>query len=416
MSGETASQPLTDQEVARVAALLRARAGFRHDPLLLGRLPRCLEEAALDAGRPIRAYLAALPRDDHALQQLVDRVTIQESRFFRDEGQFETLARDVLPTMPPGVIWSAGCANGQEPWSLAITLLESDRTDCSILATDISTAALRRAEEGRYLARELRGLSPARRDRWFVARNGGFEVGPEARRLVRFAHHNLAAGPVPFPAGGCRVVFCRNVIIYFPDDEITALLGRIGAGLGPGGLLFLGYSESLSWLQSPFERIRLADTFVYRVPAADNGGAVRPARSARPKADRRPTTARRPIAPGTPLTPVSTPPAGPATGPDPGRADPFLAEGQEAFAAGDAPRAVAAFRKAAYLRPGDATVSLHLAFAFDAFGDTESARRWFRLAHEAIAASGAGPLLEGWSTEELSRLLERKLTTQGNDE
>lgn len=414
MSSGPTSPALTDQEVGRVAALLRARAGFRHDALLLGRLPRCLQEAALNAGQPIGAYIAALPGDDHALQQLVDRVTIQESRFFRDEGQFETLARDVLPAMPAGVIWSAGCANGQEPWSLAITLLESGRTDCSILATDISTAALRRAEEGRYLARELKGLNPARRDRWFVARNGGFEVGPEARRLVRFAHHNLAAGSVPFPAGQCPIAFCRNVIIYFPDDEITALLGRIAAGLGPGGLLFLGYSESLSWLQSPFERIRLGDTFVYRVAAAGNGAPARPARTARPAADRRPTSARRPIPPA--LTTGATPPAGPATGPEPCRADPFLAEGREAFAAGDAARAVSAFRKAAYLRPGDASVALHLAFAFDAFGDTDSARRWFRLAHEAIAASGAGPMLEGWSTEELTRLLERKLTTQGDDE
>ncbi|HYT39133.1 MAG TPA: hypothetical protein VEN99_06460, partial [Acidimicrobiia bacterium] len=88
---------MSDQEVARVAALLRARAGFRHDPLLLGRLPRCLQDAATDAGQPVASYLAALAGDDHALQRLVDRVTIQESRFFRDEGQFETLVQDVLP-------------------------------------------------------------------------------------------------------------------------------------------------------------------------------------------------------------------------------------------------------------------------------------------------------------------------------
>jgi chemotaxis methyl-accepting protein methylase len=416
VKGQPSSPALTDHEVARVAVLLRARAGFRHDPLLLGRLPRCLHEAAVDAGQPMSAYLASLAGDDHALQQLFDRVTIQESSFFRDERQFETLARDVLPAMAPGVIWSAGCANGQEPWSLAITLLESGRTDCSILATDLSLAALRRAEEGRYQARELRGLTPARRDRWFVARNGAFEVGPEARRLVRFAHHNLATGSVPSTDGPCRIVFCRNVIIYFPDDEITALLGRIAAGLEPGGLLFLGYSESLSWLQSPFERIRLGDTFVYRVAASGNGAPARPARSARPAADRRPNSARRPLPPKTPGAPNATPPAGPATGPDPGRAEPFLTEGQEAFAAGDAGRAVAAFRKAAYLRPGDASVALHLAFAFDASGDTDSARRWFRLAHEAIATSGPGPLLEGWSTEELARLLERKLAIPGSDE
>ncbi|MDQ1515430.1 MAG: hypothetical protein QOE80_1260, partial [Actinomycetota bacterium] len=83
----------------------------------------------------------------------------------------------------------------------------------------------------------------------------------------------------------------------------------------------------------------------------------------------------------------------------------------------DAAHAVRAFRKAAYLRPGDATVSLHLAFAFDALGDTDAARRWFRLAHDAIVASDAAqPVLEGWSADELTRLLERKLATQGQDQ
>ena len=416
MTGEVSFPAVTDHTLARVAALLQARAGFRGDALLLGRLGRCLEEAAADAGRPAGAYIASLPLDDDALQRLVDRVTIQESQFFRDEDQFDTLARGVLPGLPSGVIWSAGCANGQEAWSLAITLLEQRRTDCSVLATDISTRALRRASEGRYQAQQLRGLSRERRDRWFVPGNDGFVIGPEARRLVRFAHHNLAAGPLPFPAGGCRVAFCRNVIIYFTDDDITALLDRVAAGLGPDGLLFLGYSESLSWLKSPFERLRLGNTFVYRV-AGRQGAQPRAAQAqapARARADRRGPAPRRSTSPAPARSTPS--PATPAE-PDPGRADPFLVEGQEAFAAGDAARAVAAFRKAVYLRPGDPTILLHLAFAFDAFGDPEAARRWFRLAHESITTSeGPRPALEGWSTDELTRLLERKLATPVEDE
>jgi chemotaxis protein methyltransferase CheR len=401
MTGKDTAPVVTDHDVARAATLLSARAGFRHDPLLVGRLARCLQEAALESGQAVGAYLAALPDDSHALQGLVDRVTIQESQFFRDGGQFATLAREVLPALPAGLIWSAGCANGQEAWSLAITLLESGRTDCTILATDISTAALRRAEEGRYHARELRGLSPARRDRWFAAGKGGFEVGPEARRLVRFAHHNLATGSLPFRSGQCRLVFCRNVIIYFSDEEISSLLARIGAGLGPGGLLFLGYSESLSWLRStPFERIRLGDSFVYRVAAGDRT----------PPAPRR--TARAKPAPAAGAATAADPVLA-----DPGRAGPFLLEGQEALATGDAAQAVRAFRKAAYLRPGDATVSLHLAFALDALGDTDAARRWFGLAQDAIVASDtAHPVLEGWSAEELTRLLDRKLSPQAQEQ
>jgi tetratricopeptide (TPR) repeat protein len=133
----------------------------------------------------------------------------------------------------------------------------------------------------------------------------------------------------------------------------------------------------------------------------------------------RPTTPR----PPTPRPPAPSPtastsaPAATRTDPDSGRADPFLAEGQEALAAGDTGRAVAAFRKAAYLRPGDATVLLHLAFAFDALGDPDGARRWFRLANESITSSdGSRPALEGWSADELTRLLERKLATPGEVE
>ncbi|MDQ1502561.1 MAG: chemotaxis protein methyltransferase CheR [Actinomycetota bacterium] len=414
MRAKDAAPVVTDHDVDRAATLLSARAGFRHDPLLVGRLARCLQDAALESGQAVGAYLAALPDDAHALQRLVDRVTIQESQFFRDEGQFATLAQEVLPALPAGLIWSAGCANGQEAWSLAITLLESGRTDCTILATDISTAALRRAEEGRYPARELRGLSPARRDRWFVAGKGGFEVGPEARRLVRFAHHNLATGSLPFRSGQCRLVFCRNVMIYFSDDEISSLLARIGAGLDPGGLLFLGYSESLSWLRStPFERILLGGSFVYRVTAADRPPPA--SRRTAPSTPRR--TARAKPAPATAAAALADPVLADPVLADPGRAGPFLLEGQEALATGDAAHAVRAFRKAAYLRPGDATVSLHLAFALDALGDTDAARRWFRLAQDAIVASDtAHPVLEGWSADELTRLLERKLSTQREDQ
>ncbi|HZI37961.1 MAG TPA: hypothetical protein VFF24_06610, partial [Acidimicrobiia bacterium] len=190
----------------------------------------------------------------------------------------------------------------------------------------------------------------------------------------------------------------------FPDDEITALLGRIAAGLAPAGLLFLGYSESLSWLKTPFERIRLGDTFVYRVAQAAGGNGGVPAPSARPARPARPKRER-------------SRPSAPESKPDSEGAERFLFEGQEALGTGDSARAVTAFRKAAYLRPGDTTVSLHLAFALDALGDADAARRWFRLAYEAILASDdARPVLEGWSTDELIRLLERKLQTQGNDE
>src|SRR3954469_22398966 len=191
----------TNTPIAKVAAILQARAGFRHDPALHGRLTRCLNDAADDAGREIDDYVAVLESDDEVLQRLVDRVTIQESSFFRDEAQFAALAQYVLPRLGASTIWSAGCRNGQEAWTLAMVLTEQDRKDCSILATDISTTALGRAQRGWYSKRELRGLSAARIERFFVAKDGGYEVVPSLRPLVRFGHHNLANDGVPLERG-----------------------------------------------------------------------------------------------------------------------------------------------------------------------------------------------------------------------
>jgi chemotaxis protein methyltransferase CheR len=384
--------------VATAAEVLRTRAGFRPDPALRGRLTRCLADAADAEGCAVEDYVAALASDEGALQRLVDRVTIQESSFFRDDAQFVAFATHLLPRLPTSTIWSAGCANGQEPWSLAMALDESGRTDCQILATDISLEALARARRGWYSARELRGLSIERRERYFVPSDRGFEVVPSLRRLVSFGHHNLAADASPVTRQTCEVAFCRNVLIYLTDDEITAVLDRVATALGPNGHLFLGYSESLWRLPSRFGLRRLGETFVYVVA----GRTERPA--AAPPA-RRPARARRTRAAA--AAPTRTPPA-PASAPL--SADHYLQRGQVAINERDLNAAVVAFRKAAYLRPDDAGIALHLAFALESLGDVGGARPWFRRALETMITAGPSvSVLEGWSTPDLTAVLERKV-------
>jgi chemotaxis protein methyltransferase CheR len=385
--------------VAKAAEVLRARAGFRPDPALRGRLTRCLADAADAEGCAVEDYVATLTSDEGALQRLVDRVTIQESSFFRDDAQFVAFATRLLPRLPTSTIWSAGCANGQEPWSLAMALDEAQRTDCQILATDISLEALDRARRGWYSARELRGLSVERRARYFVPSDRGFEVVPALRRLVSFGHHNLAADTPPITAPTCAVAFCRNVLIYLTDDEITAVLDRLATALGPNGHLFLGYSESLWRLPSRFVLQRLGETFVYEV-----AGRTEPAALAPPA--RRPARARR----------VATAPATEAPPPAPAAAAPgadhYLQRGQVAIEERDLGAAVVAFRKAAYLRPGDAGIALHLAFALESLGDVSGARPWFRRALETMIAAGPSvSVLEGWSTPDLTAVLERKVAS-----
>jgi len=382
--------------VGLAAEVLRSHAGFRPDPALHGRLTRCLSDAADADGRSLDDFVAGLSTDDAALQGLVDRVTIQESSFFRDDAQFVAFANHLLPRLRPSTVWSAGCANGQEAWSLAMALDEGGRTDCSILATDISTSALERASRGWYSARELRGLNPQRRERYFESSNGGFEVVASLRRSVTFRHHNLAEALLPITAGACSVAFCRNVLIYLTDDEISAVLDRLAAALGPGGHLFLGYSESLWRLASRFALGRLGDTFVYEV-----GSRTEPAPLPRTAPKPRPV---RPRCENVAAQPDASAPAP--------TADDFLQSGQKAVVEHDLSAAVVAFRKAAYLRPEDPEIALHLAFALESLGDVAGARPWFRRALEMMAtAEPMLSVLDGWSTADLTAVLERKVAT-----
>jgi chemotaxis protein methyltransferase CheR len=382
--------------IHRAAEVLRARAGFRPDPALHGRLIRCLADAADADGRSLEEYVAVLSTDDAALQGLVDRVTIQESSFFRDDAQFVAFADHLLPRLPSSTIWSAGCANGQEPWSLAMALDERGRTDCSILATDISNGALERARRGWYSLRELRGLTNERRARYFQPSADGYEVVPALRRMVTFQHHNLAADPPPIQTGRCAVAFCRNVLIYLTDEEITAVLDRLATALGPGAHLFLGYSESLWRLASRFALRRLGDTFVYEV-----AGRTEPVLASQPTRNREAVRAPREkvVRPPAAVTPVDAP-----------SADEFLQCGQAAVADHDVSAAVVAFRKAAYLRPDDPEIALHLAFALESLGDGAGARPWFRRALETMSSTeSVVSVFDGWSATELAAVLERKV-------
>src|SRR5207244_6802600 len=123
---------------------------------------------------------------------------VQESAFFRDAAQFDALARFVVPTLEePFTIWSAGCANGHEPYSLLMLLDELGYRDIRVCATDISAAALRRTRDARYSAREIATLSPARRDRYLVASARDYEIVPELRARIDVRSHNVVVDPPP---------------------------------------------------------------------------------------------------------------------------------------------------------------------------------------------------------------------------
>jgi chemotaxis protein methyltransferase CheR len=387
--------------LAAAARLLGRRVGLRLDPTIRGRLSRCLIEGAKAQNQDIDTYVASLDAHPATLQDLLNRVTVQETSFFRDRNQFAALAEHVLPELaPPVTIWSAACSNGQEPYSLAMALDEAGCAAWRVVGTDVSTQALERARRGRYSARELGDLSPERRSRYFDPAGSSWEIRPALRARVDFAHHNLVADPPPLQAGKCQVVFCRNVLIYFRHEEVVAFLDRLARWLPPGGWLFLGYSESLWQVTDRFALVRLGEAFVYRRPES----APEPQRASRAPAEPAPRRVRRREAPEEVRAPASPAPAS-------GVGD-LLAAGEAAISAGEYENAIVAFRRCAYLDPDQPIAHLHLGLALEAAGEPFAAGRAYaaaRAALERVDTAAIEVTLEGYHVGDLVRLLDDKL-------
>lgn len=204
-------------------------------------------------------------------ERIVDAMTTNETLWFRDGHPYQILARRILPELHrPGAplrIWSAGCSTGEEPYSIAITVREAlgaAADSVEIVATDIATRVLARAEAGVYDARSLdRGVSDDRRRRFFrPLPQGHWLVADEVRRLVRFRPQNLKDSYLLL--GRFQVVFCRNVLIYFSPQLKRDILTRMSAALTPGGYLVLGAAESPSGYCDGLEMVRGNPGIVYR--------------------------------------------------------------------------------------------------------------------------------------------------------
>jgi chemotaxis methyl-accepting protein methylase len=394
------------EALAAAAELLARRVGLRADPAIQSRLTRCLLEGAAARKLAIADYVALVSKDHQALQDLLNRVTVQETSFFRDPTQFAALARHVLPSLSgPVTIWSSASSNGQEPYSLAMTLAESGLSDWRVIASDISTKALARTSAARYATRELRGLSRERQEHFMRPAGDDWEIVPALRERVRVVQHNLLSDAPPFAPGSCQVMFCRNVLIYLRDNDTRAVLDRFGQWLAPGGWLFLGYSESMGPLTNQFRLVRAGDAFLYQL--GERAAAVpRPRAAARTRV--RPPPAGRP---GPEPRRVVAPLPETRSEPEP-LASEHLAIGAAAQNAGDHVAAVAAFRRCVYLDPEHAVAHLNLALAYEAAGDATSARRAFNAARAALArstGSGVEAALGGYAVGELTRLLDAKL-------
>ncbi len=192
--------------------------------------------------------LVARARTDPVLRQaFLDMLTINVSEFFRNPEAWSTFGATYLGSImrrgTPARIWSAGCSLGYEPYTLAILARELvPAAGLRILATDLDETTLAKARLSRYTDAQLMGVSPARRSRWFRQDGEVWEVKPELRALVTFRRHDLLRDPYE---SGFDAIVCRNVVIYFPDAAKDELYRRFAAALKPGGVLFVGATESI---------------------------------------------------------------------------------------------------------------------------------------------------------------------------
>ena len=259
-----------------VSDLVRQQAAIVIGPgkeyLVESRLLPIARDAGLDDVGSLVARLQTNP-DDRLRRQIVEAMTTNETSFFRDRDPFNALSQVVLPELCRKrgsthriSIWSGACSSGQEPYSIAMSVLDhpliTSDWQVQVLATDINEEVLNRAEQGRFSQLEVnRGLPASLMVRHFERAETDWRVVPALRNMVRFKPLNLNE---PFDLPFMDVVFLRNVLIYFDAATKTDVLQRVRRVMKPDGFLFLGGSETTLGLDDGFERITIGTATAYR--------------------------------------------------------------------------------------------------------------------------------------------------------
>lgn len=252
--------PYCIDDFRRIAAILLEDTGITLSeakaPMVYSRLARRVRDLGL---RNFQDYceLVADPGGDER-RRMTAALTTNITRFFREPHHFEHLTAKVLPDLIDQArqgarvrLWSAGCSSGEEPYSIALTLLalmpDAERYDIKILAIDLDNEMLERGREGRYSNASVEAVPAKLRDAWFrrESENGSlpWRAGPTLRNLVAFRELNLV-GPWPM-RGTFQAIFCRNTVIYFEEAEQQRVWTRMAAACAPEGFLYIGHSERM---------------------------------------------------------------------------------------------------------------------------------------------------------------------------
>jgi chemotaxis protein methyltransferase CheR len=257
------SAPQQGDNIAAIRDWIRRETGIVLGPgaeIFGRRLSRIQERYGCSGLDDLRAALdGAEPAS--LREEVIDAATTQETSWFRDGATFDALRALVLSRGRPLSIWSAGCAYGQEIYSVAMLLAEANAFDqARLLATDISPHSLRRAREGRYLSWEMaRGLSANRRERYFHREGSHWVLKPELREAVEFRSHDLRKGL----SESFDLILCRHVLLYFDAATQRSALAKLARSLRPDGYLALGNVESLRRLEAPLRKVSMGGAAFY---------------------------------------------------------------------------------------------------------------------------------------------------------
>jgi chemotaxis protein methyltransferase CheR len=271
---------LSEHELSEIRMLIEERTGIHFDEsrerFFSTRVREHLREHGYARGTDL---YRAIRKTNVEYEALLEKLLTQETTFFRYPAVYEAFEKRILPELhvkkfwnnPRSLrVWSAGCSTGEEPYSIAITVLDSlsfaEAWDVEILATDIGRLALKHADRGVYSGRSIASVSEKQLAAHFSPVKGGNQVKSRVRKLVNFTQMNLAS---PVYVGRMDLIFCMNVLIYFSEERQRAVVQRFYDALEPGGYLFLGHSESISKMPVKFQAIVLGDCILYRKPTAE---------------------------------------------------------------------------------------------------------------------------------------------------
>jgi len=258
VTGEFAFSDANFREIARIA---KAEAGIdlpqSKATLVYSRLAKRLRALGIST---FSDYCAEVRENDEERNSMIAALTTNVTRFFREPHHFEHLRTEIIAPLADAArrgtrirLWSAACSTGQEPYSMALSVLsvlpEASSLDVRILATDLNPHVVARGKAGCYQREELQDIPPGLRSKWFETipgedRSGEMQVTEEVRSLISFRELNLM-GSWPFN-GPFDAIFCRNVVIYFDRDTQSAIWTKLARLLKNEGALYIGHSERIS--------------------------------------------------------------------------------------------------------------------------------------------------------------------------